>query len=235
MAERRRQGRHPRGRRRAAHHQRLRLLLLPQLGNVAGDGQVADGDARAGPRQGAHGSGRLAGIFASPLRAGDQGLVGEARRGALRRGTAGRVCRRCWTPAPCTTRPCSQSFRSPRQAKSPSGPTTTSSFGATAIPRPRRSSSATTANPSGRRSRCTTSPPGPGTSRGWPRRSSTNPPRRWPSRSAPGSRLPAWTRRPGSNGRPASRSTSAGSAMRSTTWTSSARCRPTIPRRCWRR
>ena len=89
MAERRRQERHPRGRRRAAHHQRLRLLLLPQLGNVAGDGQVADRDARAGPRQGAHGSGRLAGIFASPLRAGDQGLVGEARRGALRRGTAG--------------------------------------------------------------------------------------------------------------------------------------------------
>ncbi len=69
--------------------QRLRLLLLPQLRNVAGDGQVADRDARAGPRQGAHGSGRLAGILASPLRGGDQGLVGEARRGALRSGTAG--------------------------------------------------------------------------------------------------------------------------------------------------
>ena len=121
---------------------------------------------------------------------GDQGLVGEARRGALRSRNCWRVCRRCWTPAPCTTRPCSQSFRSPRQAKSPSGRTTTSSFGATEIRPPRRSSSATTANPSGRRSRCTTSRPGPGTFRGWPRRSSMHRRRRWPSRSAPGPRLP---------------------------------------------
>ena len=54
-------------------------------------------------------------------------------------------------------------------------------------------------------------------------------------RSAPGPRRPVWTRRCGSNGIPASRTTSTGSAMRSTTWTSSARCRPTIPRPCWRR
>ena len=40
--------------------------------------------------------------------------------------------------------------------------------GATGIRRPRRSSSATTANPSGPRSRCTTWPPGPGSSRAWP-------------------------------------------------------------------
>ena len=48
-------------------------------------------------------------------------------------------------------------------------------------------------------------------------------------------RLPGWTRPSGRSGIPASRTTSTGSAMRSTTWTSPARCRPMTPRSCWRR
>ena len=160
--------RHPRGRRGAAHHQRLRLLLLPQLGNVADDGQVADGGARAGPRQGAHGGGRLARIFASPLRTGDQGLVGEARRGALRRGTAGGCADAAGRRHRVLHgRAVHHSARRHQRNLLPAR-FTTSSSGATAIPRPRRSSSATTANPSGRRSRCTTSPAGPAAFPGWP-------------------------------------------------------------------
>ena len=61
--------------------------------------------------------------------------------------------------------------------------------------RARRSSSATTANPSGPRSRCTTWRPGPADSPGLAAAILTDRPRRSPSRSAPGTRLPAWTRR----------------------------------------
>ena len=75
---------------------------------------------------------------------------------------------------------------------------------------------------------------GPGSCGAGPGDPQRNPRRHWSSRSAPGSRLPVWTRRSGSNGIPVSRTTSTGSAMRSTIWTSSARCRPTIPRPCWR-
>ena len=83
------QERHPRRRRRAAHRQRLRLLLLPQLGHVADDGQTADGGACPGPRQGAHGHRRLARVLPPALQAGHQGLAGKAAGPAHRRGTAG--------------------------------------------------------------------------------------------------------------------------------------------------
>ena len=49
---------------------------------------------------------------------GDQDWSAKPVGGALRSGAAGRVRRRCWTPARCTTRRCSRSFRSPRPAKS---------------------------------------------------------------------------------------------------------------------
>ncbi len=70
---------------------------------------------------------------------------------------------------------------------------------------------------------------------GSPLRSSMNRRRRRPSPSAQGSRLPGSLCRCGSCGVFASRTTSAGSATRSTTWTSPARYRPTIRRHCWTR
>ena len=142
----------------------------------------------------------------------------------------------CWTPAPCTTRRCSQSFRSPPPAKSRSGRSTTGWSGATAIRPARRSSSGYDSEPiRAEKSLYDLA--------AWARRH----PGAGRGHHVSG---PAGARRVGPHGGPACRrgrgavaamahalpaSIWTGSAMPSTTWTSSARCRPTIRPPCWRR
>ena len=79
-------------------------------GHAADDGPDTGRDGGTGSRQSTYGGHRLAGILPPPLRADRRGLVGEAGRGPVGRGTAGGRAGPCWMLAPCTTRRCSPSF-----------------------------------------------------------------------------------------------------------------------------
>ena len=236
MARRRRQERHPRGRRRAAHRQRLRLLLLPQLGPCwRMMGQSLAAMRGTGPRQGAHGGDRLAGILPPPLRAGVKDWSAKPVGEPAGRGTAGgcadlggrrhRVlhggavhhsgCRDQRNLLPGLLRQVGPARRRSSRRDVPAGLRQRTHPGGEVAVRPR-----------------SLGPPGAGAGPGAPRYTGNG---RWPSRSAPDPPSREWTRHSGGSGSRGSKPTSTGSAMRSITSTSSVRCRPMILPRCWRR